>query len=91
MEVKKGESAGGAFRVASREAISNLGDATVAESAAIGQGPMKVTAHVEEITKPLASVTQMVDSGNIVIMYKTGGIVKRQSPDRAQDQGLGDG
>ena len=31
-------------------------------------------------TKPTTSVTEMVDSGNLVIMHKTGGIIKRMSP-----------
>ena len=41
---------------------------------------MKMTAQVAEITKPLASITEIVESGDLVIMHKTGGIVKRLSP-----------
>jgi hypothetical protein len=81
MEVKKGKTTGGAFRVANGEVIPNLGEAKISGHAVIGQSPMKMTAQVAAITKPLASVTEMVDSGNIVIMHKTGGIVKRLSPD----------
>ena len=40
-----------------------------------------MTAQVAEITKPLASVTEMVDSWHLVIMHKTGAIAKRLSPD----------
>ena len=81
MEVKKRKSTGGAFRVANGEVIPNLGEAKVSGSAAIGQSHMNMTAQVAEIMKPLASVTEMVDSCNIVIMHKTGGIVTRLSPD----------
>ena len=80
MEFKKG-TAGATFRVASGEIIPNLGEAKVSGSAVICEGPMKMTAQVAGMTKPLASVTEMVDSGNIVIMHKTGGIVKRLSRD----------
>ena len=81
MEVKKRKSTGGAFRVANRDVIANVGEAKVSGNAVTWQSPMKMTAHVAGITRPLASVTEMVDSGNIVIMHKTGGVVKRWSPD----------
>lgn len=80
MEVRKGKSSGGAIRVANGEVIPNLGGANVSGNAAIGRSPMEMTAQEEEITKPLASVIEMVESGNFVIMHKTGGIVKRLSP-----------
>ena len=37
----------------------------------------KIVTQVAEITKPLASVDEMVTSGMMVIMHKTGGIAKR--------------
>ena len=36
---------------------------------------------VAEITKPLASVDEMVSSGMMVIMHRSGGIAKRLDPD----------
>ena len=70
LEVKKGQSSGGAFRVANAEAILNLGEEKVSRHAVTGQSPTKMTAQVAAITKPLASVTEMVDSGSIVMMHK---------------------
>ena len=81
MEVRKGKSAGGDFRVANSEVIPDVGEARVSGSAATRQSPMKMTAQLAEITKPLAPVTETVDSGRIVIMHNTVGIVKRLSPD----------
>ena len=90
-EVKKGQSSGVALRAANGEAIPNLGEATVSGNAVIGQGPMKMTAQVAGITKPPASVTEMVDSGIIMVMQKTGGIVKRLHPSTAQSRGPSEG
>ena len=38
---------------------------------------MKIGTQVAEITKPLASVDEMVTNGMMVIMHRTGGIAKR--------------
>ena len=38
---------------------------------------MKIGAQVADITKPLASVDEMVNRGMMVIMHRTGGIAKR--------------
>ena len=46
-----------------------------------GQSPTTMMAQVTGITKPLASFTEMADSGNIVGTHKTGGIVKSLGPD----------
>ena len=81
MEVRKGKSTGVDFRVANSEVILNLGEAKVSGSAATGQSPMKMTAQVAEIAKPLAPASATVDSGSNVIMHKTGAIGKRLRPD----------
>ena len=41
--------------------------------------PMKIQSQVAKVTKPLAAATEAVDSGNMVILHKTGGIVKKLS------------
>ena len=69
MEVKKGQTMGRAFRVANGEVIPDLAVAKVLGNAAIRHSPMKMNAQVAEITKPLAFVTEMVDSRNLAIMH----------------------
>ena len=41
---------------------------------------MKMTSQVAGIPRPLSFVTEMVGSGDLGIMHKTGGIVTRLSP-----------
>ena len=79
--MKIDKSRGGSFRVASGEVLPNLGSTKLKGVGTLSGSPMTIGTQVAEITKPLASVTEMVDSGNLVIMHKTGGIVKRLSPD----------
>ena len=38
---------------------------------------MKFTAQVADVTKPLASVDEMVEAGNLVVLHKDGGVAKR--------------
>ena len=42
---------------------------------------MQVGTQVAEVTKPLASVDEMVSSGMMVIMHRSGGIAKRLDAD----------
>lgn len=76
MTMKKGRSSGG-FRVANGQTIPNLGEV---KREGIGEkGNVKMTAQVAAVTKPLASVFEMTESGNLVILHRTGGIVKKLS------------
>ena len=76
MTMKKGRSNGG-FRVANGQTIPNLGGV---ELEGLGEkGNVKLTAQVAAVTKPLASVFEMTESGDLVILHRTGGIVKRLS------------
>ena len=77
MEMKKGKGYGGGFRVANGETIPNLGEVKLE---GIGSsGNVKMTAQVAAVTKPLASAFEMTESGNLVILHRTGGIVKKLS------------
>ena len=76
MTKKKSRCSGG-FRVANGQTILNLGEVKLE---GIGEkGNVKMTAQVAAVTKPLASVFEMTESGNLVILHKTGGIVKKLS------------
>jgi len=76
MTIKKGRSNGG-FRVANGQTIPNLGEVKLE---GLGEkGNVKMTAQVAAVTKPLASVFEMTESGNLVILHKTGGTVKKLS------------
>ena len=45
----------------------------------LNNNPMRMQSQVAEVTKPLAAANEMVDAGNMVILHKTGGIVKTLS------------
>ena len=72
---KKGN--GGGFRVANGDTIPNLGEAKLQGIGSMGG--VSMTAQVAAITKPLASAYEMTESGNLVILHRTGGIVKKLS------------
>ena len=74
---KLDKSKGGSFRVASGEILPNLGQTKLKGKGTLSGSPMEIGTQVAEITKPLASVDEMVNSGMMVIMHKTGGIAKR--------------
>jgi hypothetical protein len=71
------KSKGGSFRVASGEVLPNLGSTKIKGVGALSGSPMTIGTQVAEITKPLASVDEMVTNGMMVIMHRTGGIAKR--------------
>ena len=75
--MKLDKSKGGSFRVASGEVIPNLGSTKLTGKGTLNQSSIQINTQVAEITKPLASVDEMVTSGMMVIMHKTGGIAKR--------------
>ena len=76
----------GEFRVANGEIIPNLGEVKLK---GIGsEGKVQMTAQVAAVTKPLASAFEMTETGNLVILHKTGGIVKKLS--RAAEQKVRD-
>jgi hypothetical protein len=75
--MKVDKSKGGSFRVASGEVLPNLGSAKLEGVGTLSGSPMRIGTQVAEITKPLASVDEMVANGMMVIMHRTGGIAKR--------------
>ena len=75
--MKVDKSKAGPFRVASGEVLPNLGS-TKLKGIGTGTGsPMTIGAQVAEISKPHASVDEMVSSGMMVVMRQAGGIAKR--------------
>ena len=75
--MKVDKSKGGSFRVASGEVLPNLGSTKLKGVGTLSGSPMTIGTQVAEITKPLASVDEMVTNGMMVIMHRTGGIAKR--------------
>ena len=75
--MKVDKSKGGSFLVASGEVLPNLGSTKIEGVGTLSGSPMKIGTQVAEITKPLASVDEMVTNGMMVIMHRTGGIAKR--------------
>ena len=76
----------GEFRVADGDIIPNLGEVKLK---GIGtEGKVQMTAQVAAVTKPLASAFEMTETGNLVILHRTGGIVKKLS--RAAEQKIRD-
>jgi len=75
--MKIDRSKGGSFRVASGDVIPNIGSTKLIGTGALNGNPTKIITQVADITKPLASVDEMVNSGMLVIMHKSGGIAKR--------------
>ena len=79
--MKLDKSKGGSFRVASGGILPNLGSTKIEGVGTIGGHPIKIGTQVADTTKPLASVDEMVSSGMMVIMHRTGGIAKRLDVD----------
>ena len=68
---------GHSFRVANGDVIPNLGSTKLEGFGTLNGSPMKIGTQVADITKPLASVDEMVANGMMVIMHRSGGIAKR--------------
>ena len=79
MKVKK--STGGSFRMANGNVIPNLGDSIIKGLGAINAHPTKIGTQVADVTKPLAAATEAVDAGRTIVLHRTGGIVKKLSPE----------
>ena len=79
--MKLDKSKGGSFRVANGDVIPNLGSAKLKGNGTIGGSPLQIGTQVAEVTKPVASVDEMVASGMLVIMRRSGGIAKRLDAD----------
>ena len=75
--MKVDKSKGGSFRVASGEVLPNLGSTKIKGVGTLSGSPVTIGTQVAEITKPLASVDEMIANGMMVIMHRTGGIAKR--------------
>ena len=78
MKVQR-KTSGGAFRVANGTVIPNQGQVKIEGGGTMNNNPMRMKSQVADVTKPLAAANEMVDSGNMVILHKTGGIVKKLS------------
>ena len=78
MKVNK-KSAGGSFRVANGEIIPNQGQVRIEGRGTLNDNPMRMNSQVASVTKPLAAANEMVESGNLVVLHKTGGIIKKMS------------
>ena len=79
--MKIDRSKGGSFRVANGDVIPNIGSTKLEGVGTLNGSPMKIGTQVAEITKPLASVDEMVTNGMMVIMHRSGGIAKRLDAD----------
>ena len=42
---------------------------------------MKFTSQVASIVKPLASANEMVDAGNLILLHREGGAIKKLTPE----------
>ena len=59
--------------------IDNLGETKIKGTGVANGNQVEITSQVADVTKPLASATEMTDHGNLVVLHKTGGIVKKLS------------
>ena len=76
MPIQKARLNGG-FRVANDQTIPNLGEVKLE---CLGdKGTVKMRARVAAVTEPLASASDMTESGHLVILHRTGGMVKKLS------------
>ena len=67
--------------MANGNVITNLGDSVISGLGAINAHPTKIGTQVADVTKPLAAATEAVDGGRTIILHRTGGIVKKLSPE----------
>jgi len=58
-----------------------LGSTKLKGNGTLGGSPLQIGTQVAEVTKPLASVDEMVAGGMMVIMHRSGGIAKRLDAD----------
>ena len=61
----------------SGEVLPNLGSTKLRGTRAVSGSPLQIGTQVGEITKPLASIDEMVSNGMKVSMHTTGGVAKR--------------
>ena len=79
LEPYKIVSTGKKFRVAEGTLIPNKGELRLEGMS--NNTPVDIKAQVAGVTKPLASIIEMADAGNIVITHRLGGPVKHLSPE----------
>ena len=91
MRIRRGRSTGGALRVANGQLIPNVGESKIQGTGSTNGNQMEMTAQVADVTKPLAAATGIVDNDNLIILHKTGGIVKKLSRETEENQGPGKG
>ena len=61
--------------------IPNLGESSINGLGTVNAHPTKFGTQVADVTKPLAAATEAVDGGRTIILHRTGGIVKKLSPE----------
>ena len=79
LDIKKTANTGKSFRVANGQEIPNLGQTTIIGNNPVSGSSMKFKSQVANIVKPLASANEMVDAGNLIIMHREGGAIKKLS------------
>jgi hypothetical protein len=79
LDIKKTANTGKSFRVANGQEIPNLGQTTIIGNNPVSGSSMKFKSQVANIVKPLASANEMVDAGNLIIMHREGGTIKKLS------------
>ena len=81
LDIKKTANTGKTFRVANGQEIPNLGETIITGTNPTYGGRMKFTSQVAGIVKPLASANEMVDAGNLILLYREGGAIKKLTPE----------
>ena len=79
MVIHKSKTPGRVFRMANGSEIPNLGRAKIQGKNPLNANPMRFSTSVADITKPLASVNEMVDSDNLIVLHDKGGAIKHLS------------
>ena len=65
--------------MANGEIIPNQGQVRIEGRGTLNDNPMRMNSQVASVTKPLAAANEMVEAGNLVVLHKTGGIIKKMS------------
>ena len=82
-KIVKTQDTGKNFRAANGGLIPNLGAVQI-EGIAENDEKVSVVAQVAKVTKPLASAIEMVNAGNVVVLTKRGGMVKKMTDEEVK-------
>ena len=83
-KIRTTESTGRNFRAANGNLIPNMG-AVRLRGKANNDEKLAITAQVADVSKPLASAIEMVQSDNVIIMDKEGGMIKYLDGDKRKE------